>query len=224
MKPTVFSASSVEQMETRLEDALKAGRKPTLAIVFSSVAHDLKKVSTAFARHAIDVFGASSAYEMCNDEVHEESIAAMLLDISREAYQVRVFDGHDKTSTQIGQNIAEWAKTVYDNPAFMVVSAGYMANGDQIVKGVIDEMGRQAPLFGGMAGDDVKMQETFAFDGSRVTSNGIAALIFDGNVIGLQGVAFSGWKGIGTTKTVTKARGDVVYEIDGEPALDMYTK
>jgi len=224
MKSTAFSATSVEQMESRFGDALKEGLKPTLAIVFSSIAHDLKAVGAAFARHDIDVFGASTHGEILNDEIHEESIAAMLLEVSRNAYRVKVFDGREKTSLQIGQGVAMWAKTVYDNPAFMVASAGYLANGDHIVKGVIDEMGRQAPLFGGLAGDDVKFQTTFAFDGSRVISNGVAALIFDGNVIGLQGVAFSGWKGIGTLKTVTKAQGNIVYEIDGEPTLDVYRK
>jgi hypothetical protein len=224
MKPTVFSATSVEQMESRIEEALKEGLKPTLAIVFSSVAHELKAVGAAFAKHDIDVFGASTHGEILNDEIHEESIAAMLLEVSRNAYRVKVFDGREKTSLQIGQSVAEWAKTVYDNPAFMVVSAGYLANGEHIVNGIISEVGRQAPLFGGMAGDDAKLQNTFVFDGSQVISDGVAALIFDGNVIGLQGVAFSGWKGIGTTKTVTKAQGNIVYEIDGEPTLDVFTK
>ena len=224
MKSTAFSATSVEQMESRLGDALKEGLKPTLAIVFSSIAHDLGAVSAAFARHDIDVFGGSTHGEICNDETHEESIVAMLLDVSRNAYQLRVFDGQEKTSGQIGQSVAEWGKNVYDNPAFMVVSAGYMANGDHIVNGIIEEMGRQVPLFGGLAGDDLKFKDTFAFDGSRVISNGVLALIFDSNVIGVQGVAFSGWKGIGTSKTVTKAQGNIVYEMDGEPALDIYTK
>ncbi len=224
MKPTVFSAGSVEEMESRLGDTLKEGLKPTLAIVFSSIAHDLKAVSAAFAKHDIDVFGASTHGEICNDEMHEESIVAMLLDVSRDAYQLRVFDGQEKTSSQIGQSVAQWGKAVYDNPAFMVVSAGYLANGDHIVNGIIDEMGRQVPLFGGLAGDDLKFQNTFAFDGSRVISNGVVALIFDSNVIGLQGVAFSGWKGIGTSKTVTKAKGNILYEMDGEPALDIYMK
>jgi hypothetical protein len=106
----------------------------------------------------------------------------------------------------------------------MVISSGLRANGDHIVNGIIGEMGRQVPLFGGLAGDDLKVQETFAFDASRITSNGVVALIFDGNVIALQGVAFSGWKPIGTSKTVTKAQGNIVYEIDGEPAADIYSK
>jgi hypothetical protein len=224
MKPSVFSATSVQEVEAHLEDASKEGLKPTLAIAFSSVAHDLDAVSAAFARHDIDVFGASTSGEILNDEVHEESIVVMLLHVSRNAYQLRVFDGQEKTSAQIGQSVAQWAKTVYDNPALMVMSGGILANGDHIVNGIIDEMGRQVPLFGGMAGDDHRVQETFVFDGSRITSNGVVALIFDGDVIGLQGVAFSGWKGIGTSKTVTKAQGNIVYEIDGEPALDIYMK
>jgi hypothetical protein len=224
MKPSVFSATSVQEVEAHLEDAFKEGLKPTLAIVFSSPAHDLKALGAIFAKHDIDVFGGTTHGEICNDETLEESIVAMLLDVSRDAYQLRVFDGQEKTSAQIGQSVAEWAKNVFDNPAFMVVSAGYLANGEHIVNGIIDEMGRQVPLFGGLAGDDLKFQESFAFDGSRVTSNGVVALIFDSNVIGLQGVAFSGWKGIGTSKTVTRADGNIVYEIDHEPAQDVYIK
>jgi hypothetical protein len=227
MKPTVFSASSVEQMESRLEGALKEGLKPTLAIVFSAVAHDFKALGAIFAKHDIDVFGASSSGEISNDEVHADSIVAMLLDISREVYSLEMFDGKDKSSWQVGQDIGEWAKTVYENPALMVVSGGLLANGDHIVNGIISAMGRQVPLFGGLAGDDFdhfKVQATFAFSASQVTSNGVMALVFDGNVIGLRGVAFSGWKGIGTSKTVTKADGNVVYEIDHQPTLDIYKK
>ncbi|MGA2937234.1 MAG: FIST N-terminal domain-containing protein [Syntrophobacteraceae bacterium] len=141
MRPSVFSATSVQEVEAHLEDASKEGLKPTLAVVFSSIAHDLKGLGAIFAKHDIDVFGASTHGEICNDEIYEESIVAMLLDVSRDAYQLRVFDGQEKTSGQIGQSVAEWGKTVYDNPAFMVVSAGYRANGDHIVKGIIDENG-----------------------------------------------------------------------------------
>jgi hypothetical protein len=224
MKPSVFSATSVQEVEAHLENASKEGLKPTLAIVFCSPAHDLKALGAIFARHDIDVFGASSSGEILNDEVHEESIVAMLLDIGREFYSLGMFDGKDKSSLQVGQNIGEWARTVYDNPAFMVVSCGLHANGEHIVNGVISAMGRQVPLFGGLAGDDLKFIDTFGFDGSRVISNGVVALIFDCNVIGLRGVAFSGWKGIGTSKTVTRADGNIVYEIDHEPALDIYKK
>ncbi|MGD9321778.1 MAG: FIST N-terminal domain-containing protein, partial [Desulfobacteraceae bacterium] len=132
--------------------------------------------------------------------------------------------GEGRTSYQVGQSTAEWAKTVYDNPALIVMTAGLFTNGDQIVNGITDTMDRQVPLFGGRSGDDLRLQETFVFSGAQAISNGVVALIFDQSIIDLQGIAVSGWKGIGTPKTITKAEGNIVYEIDNEPVLDVYNK
>jgi hypothetical protein len=148
----------------------------------------------------------------------------MLLDISRDAYRLNVFDGKGITSSQVGQSVAEWGETVYDDPAFMVMSAGLHADGEQIVNGIIYAMGRQVALFGGAAGDDLRRKDTFVFSASQVIADGVVALIFDQNAIELQGIAISGWKGIGTPKTITKAEGNIVYRIDDEPAHDMYNK
>ena len=224
MKSRVFSVNSIEQFEPRLQDIRQEGLAPSLAIVFSSVVHNLKELSAVFAKYDIEVLGASSSGEITNDEIHEESIAVMLLEINREAYHLNIFDGKGKTSYQVGQSVAEWAKTIYGNPALMVMSAGIRADGQQIVNGIIYTMERHVPLFGGLAGDDLRMQETFVFSASQVITNGVLALVFDRNVIELQGIAASGWKGIGTPKTITKAEGNIVYSIDDEPALDIYKK
>jgi len=224
MKPIVFSVSSVEQIETHLQDIRMEGLAPTLAIVFSSVTHDLKLLNAVFTKYDIEVFGASSSGEITNDEIHEGSIAVMLLDIIRDAYRLNIFDGEGKTSYQVGQSVAEWAKTVYDNPALIVMTAGLFTNGDQIVTGITNTINRQVPLFGGRAGDDLRLQETFVFSVSQAISNGALALIFDQSAINLHGIAVSGWKGIGTPKTITKAEGNIVFEIDNEPILDVYNK
>jgi hypothetical protein len=224
MKPTVISATSVDQIERKIQDALNEGLKPTLAIVFSSIAHDLKEVGAAFAKQNIDVFGASSSGEILNDEVHEESIVAMLLDINRDFYRLKLSDGTDKTSYQVGQSVGEWAKTIYDNPALMVMPSNLVADGEAILHGIIDEMGRQVPIFGGVAGDDWTWKGNFVFDGSQVSPNGVMTVLFDGNAIALQGIAVHGWKAIGTPKTVTKAQGNIVYEIDNMPTGDVYAK
>jgi hypothetical protein len=224
MKPTVFSVASIEQTEAHLQSVRKNSLTPTLAIVFSSVLHNLKELSAVFAKYDIDVFGASTSGEITNDEVHEGSIVVMLLEIRRDAYRLNLFDGEGKTSYQVGQSVADWAKTIYDDPAFMVMSAGLHADGEQIVNGIIHTMERQIPLFGGCAGTDPGFEETYVFSASQVIANGVAALIFDQNYIELKGIAASGWKGIGTPKTITKAEGNIVYRIDGEPVLDVYNK
>ncbi len=224
MKSRVFSVTSIEQIEPHLQDIRQEGLTPTLAIVFSSVIHDLKDLRTVFTKYDIEIFGATSSGEITNDEIHEESIVVMLLDINRDAFRLNIFDGEGKTSYQVGQSAAEWAKTVYDNPAIMVMTAGIFTNGDEIVNGITDTMDRQVPLFGGRSGDDLRLQETLVFNASQAISNGVVALIFDQNTIDLQGIAVSGWKGIGTPKTITKAEGNTLYEIDNEPVIEVYNK
>jgi hypothetical protein len=105
MKPLVFSVSSVEQIEGHIQSVHQDGLTPTLAIVFSSVVHNLTEVGAAFAKFNIEVFGASTSGEITNDEVHEGSIAVMLLDISRDAYRLNVFDGKGKTGRKLSMTI-----------------------------------------------------------------------------------------------------------------------
>jgi hypothetical protein len=224
MKSRLFTVTSVEQIEPQLQDVRQEGLAPTLAMVFSSIAHNPKAIGATFNKFDIDVFGATTSGEITNDEIHEGSIVVMLLDISRDAYRLNLFDGEGKNYYQVGQSVAEWSKTIYDNPAFMVVSSGLHTDGEQIVNGIISTMESQVPLFGGCAGTDPGMEETFVFSASQVVASGAVALIFDRHAIEVNGIAASGWRGIGTPKTITKAEGNIVYSIDDEPALDVYNK
>ncbi|NNK85344.1 MAG: hypothetical protein HKO91_07330, partial [Desulfobacterales bacterium] len=69
MKSRVFSVTSVEQIKPHLQDILQEGLAPTLAIVFSSITHDLKELPIVFTKYDIEVFGASSSGEITNDEI-----------------------------------------------------------------------------------------------------------------------------------------------------------
>ena len=40
----------------------------------------------------------------------------------------------------------------------------------------------------------------------------------------LHGMAISGWKPLGISRTVTKSKGRLIYTIDNKPAVDMYLK
>ena len=224
MKSSVWFADSVEEAESHLRNSLNEGFDPSLAIVFACHTHDLEALGACFARHDVDVLGSGSSGEILNVEVREGSIVAMLLEIDRNAYSVRLFDGASKTHEALGNGIAEWAGKAFPHPGIIVTVGGALADGDLIIKGIMETMGRQIPLFGGLAGNDQSVPETVVFDSSRVLPNGACALVFDTDVIELQGVTASGWIGIGTAKTVSKSKGNLVYEIDGEPVHSFYNK
>jgi len=224
MKPVVFSVTSVEHIESRLQAVRRDGLGPTLAIVFSALKYDLKELGTRFATHGMAVFGASSNGEFTHEGVSEGSITVMLLDIPKQAFQVSMFDHHTSDPAQAGRTIARWAKDNYNNPALLVISAGLHADGEQIIGEIVHAMDGPIPLFGGFTGLQTGAAQSFVFTTDRIAADGIIALVVDQEVVELQGVAASGWKGIGTPKIITKAEDNVIYQIDDQPALDMYNK
>jgi hypothetical protein len=224
MKVQAFCADSIPAVETGIQDFIKSGHTPTLAIVFASVAHDLESVRQVFMSHGIKLFGGSSSGEIMDDGAYEESLACMLLEVPPAAFQVNSFAAEGQTSFQLGHQVGLWAAEAFEKPAIMLLSAGLQADGEQIVLGVIAAIGYQAPLFGGLAGDDLRMQGSYVFGSSQVISEGLVAVAFDQNQVELSGTTVSGWRKIGTPKTITHSEGNLVYSIDNQPTLDVYAK
>jgi hypothetical protein len=154
----------------------------------------------------------------------ENSAVVSLLELPADSFQLKLVDGTGLDSFALGATIGSWGKSVFKNPAFMVVVSGIKRDGEQVVHGLLAEFPAQVPLFGGLAGDDAKFKETFAFTNAQATSDGAVVCVFDNDRVAVDGLATSGWVGLGAPKTVTSSEGNVVFSIDGEPALDIYKK
>ncbi len=68
-------------------------------------------------------------------------------------------------------------------------------------------------VFGGSAGDDSKLEETFVFSKDNFSNNGIVALAVDMDKIEIKGARAFGWIGIGKERIVTKSHHNIVYEV-----------
>jgi hypothetical protein len=226
MKARPVSADSVDALERQLQALRTGGFSPTLAIVFASIAHDLAEVGRVFREAAVDVFGASSAGEIVvggsGESICERSIVALLLDLDRSAYAIRLSEPDGRTVHELGAAGGRWARASFDRGPILVMGTGLTIDGEQIVRGMQTEVGPDTPIFGGLAGDDLRFTQTFVFTARKITSRGAIALAFDGDRVALDGIAASGWVAVGGEKTVTKAEGSVVHAIDGVPALDVY--
>jgi hypothetical protein len=226
MKAQSFAADSVEALGRQIQALGSGGFSPTLAIVFASVAHEMAQVARVFQDAGIDVFGASSAGEIVvgatSESIREGCIVALLLDLDRSAYGIRLVEQDGRTSRDLGVAAGRWARATFDRGPILVLAPGLTTDGEEIVLGMQSEVGPDAPIFGGFAGDDFKLTRTYVFTGRKVSSKGILVLAFDGDRVVLDGIASSGWVAVGAEKTVTKAEGNVVHSIDGIAALDVY--
>jgi hypothetical protein len=228
MKSITFNTDSPAELSAKIRAACAGGLQPTLGILFCSVDFNIAETARVLGEFPFPFFAGSSCGEIFTDgeksRALENSAVVALLEVPADAFQVRLFEGAGLDSLALGAAIGRWGKSVFKNPAFLVVVSGIKRDGEQVVHGLLGEFPVQVPLFGGLAGDDAKFKETFAFTNRQATNDGAVVCVLDYDRISVEGLATSGWVGLGAPKTVTASEGNVVLAIDGEPALDVYKK
>ncbi|HSM24546.1 MAG TPA: FIST N-terminal domain-containing protein [Anaerolineaceae bacterium] len=231
MKAKSIKGKNPEAISKEIDKAASDGFRPTLAIVFLSIKQDYKEVSSILDQRKITVFGATTAGEFIDGEIEGGSIVMMLLDMNPAYYKLEFLETSEQTTLDDAKKLGVIAKNTFNNPALIIATGGIFIDGDQIVDGIIEGFGKptsfednEVTIFGGMAGDDLIAQKPLVFTYGKSKDNALIALIIDEDKIDVRGIASCGWKAIGTTKTVTKSDGNIVYTIDDKPALDMLMK
>jgi hypothetical protein len=122
-----------------------------------------------------------------------------------------------------GRKIGE-ALAASDLAGVFVLADGVMINGSNLIDGLMSVLPPGTPITGGLAGDDAAFKQTFVFGPGAAGSGVITAVGFYGSAIRIGHGSFGGWSIFGPRRRVTKSLGNVLYEIDGKAALDLYEK
>ena len=229
MKAKSIQGTSYQEIKAALQQSMANGFQPTLAIVFISIRQDRTAVCEVFNTAGIDVIGATSCHEFTDGHQSEGAIAVLLMDMKRSDYTILFEDIGERSLNEAATHLAKAALQKFERPAFILCSTsisatGTMINGETLIRCIEQTVGPQVTLFGGMAGDDMSFTGTTVFTHLETTGYGLAALVVNEEKIDLQGLALSGWKPIGVARTITKSKDNLLYEIDGRAALDMYLR
>lgn len=109
-----------------------------------------------------------------------------------------------------------------EQPTLIWISATPGAEED-ILAGVEDMVGPDIPILGGSAADNSVSGDWFVFDGATCVSSGvIVSVLFPSGPVSFA--YHSGYSPTQTIGKVTRAEGRTVHEIDGKPAMDVYSK
>jgi hypothetical protein len=222
-----FSSLTFEAFQAQLKHALNTiDFKPTLAFAFVSFSFPITRMMDIFKEEHIPLFGSSSGGEILFDReknyVGEKSAVIVLTDISADSYQIHLVSKDMATSYVLGKQLGEKISRSYRQPGAIVMATGLSMDGQALVNGICKKVGRHLPLYGGLAGDDSRFLQTFVFTEEAITDQGAIVLVLNQSKIELTGMINSGWISLGAEFTVNRAEGNIVYEINGLPALDMY--
>ncbi|MDJ0784256.1 MAG: FIST N-terminal domain-containing protein [Desulfosarcinaceae bacterium] len=102
-------------------------------------------------------------------------------------------------------------------------SDGITGDGSALLRGMRTELAGDIPIAGGTSGDAGRFRQTWQFMGREILTNAAVAVGFSGDFHLGTGVD-SGWSPIGLPKKVTRAEGNILYELNGESALEVYER
>ncbi|OGR34728.1 MAG: hypothetical protein A2051_04605 [Desulfovibrionales bacterium GWA2_65_9] len=106
----------------------------------------------------------------------------------------------------------------------LVLSDGLMVNGTRLVQGLTAGLPPKTMVTGGLAGDGERFKETLILADAPAQCGIVAALGFYGARLRIGWGSVGGWDIFGAKRLVTRSQGNVLYELDGQPVLDLYKK
>jgi hypothetical protein len=164
----------------------------------------------------------SSAGEIFGIEVLDDTISLVAMEFSSSTIntsEVSIDDfisSYDAGISLVKNLPSENLKMIF------VLSDGGKVNGSELVKGMNSVKNIGTLITGGLAGDGTKFEKTFVGLNKVPETGKIIAIGFYGDKLALSHGSIGGWESFGLERTVTKSKDNVLYEIDGKNALDLY--
>lgn len=200
---------------------------PGLLLIFGSVGHltatRLAETLGSYFPHTV-FLGCSTAGEITPDGVEDGSCTITALHfeqtpLTQGATRLTGMEDSFAAGERLGRQIA-----AVDLKAVLVFGPGVKINGSALVNGISSVIGSHIPITGGLAGDAGAFKRTFTLGKAGVADDYVVAVGLCGDQLRFGHGSFGGWEAFGPARKVTRCEGNVLYELDGEPALGIYKR
>lgn len=167
------------------------------------------------------LMGCSTAGEIAGDRVSDGSISLAVIRFDRTRLRVTSVAGGSDESLFVGRDLAARLDAP-DLRALLVLSEGLKVNGSLLVEGVSSLLGDRVVVTGGLAGDATHFESTWVWTREGRQSQHVVAVGFYGDAVRITHGSRGGWEVLSDELEVTHAIGNVLYELNDRPALDVY--
>jgi len=205
--------------------------KIDLAIVFSSInlsSSILLETINLSLEETVPIIGCSGAAVISNQGIFIQGVVILLLSLSSGEYlnTACVQDIKTKTALNAGRELGEkllYAFKDVRRVLSVIFSDGLMDEGSNLILGLQERLGTSFPLAGASAADNLRFLKSHVYFNKELFSDGAVGILLGGKFNFGLGIKH-GWKPIGKPRTVTRSQGNIVWEIDSEPAVKIYEK
>lgn len=197
----------------------------TLVILFAAPAFiteqaPIKEIISHYPHSHI--VGCSSAGEICGNTISDKSITVAVVQFENSTLEsVKVANDQASQSFNSGKQIAQMLDKD-DLRCIFVLSEGLHVNGSELVKGLNTIKKKDVVITGGLAGDGKDFKQTWGIYKDGISENAIIAVGFYGSQIKIGHGSRGGWDIFGPERRITRSEHNILYELDGRPALSLY--
>jgi len=168
------------------------------------------------------VCGCSTAGEIAGERVSDDSLVVTA--VKFEETKIRAAE---TTVKDAGESFAAGQRLAKSIPGenlahVFVLSDGLSVNGSELVQGITSGLPGGVAITGGLAGDGSRFAETLVCANGVCAAKQIALVGFYGEKIKVGYGSMGGWDPFGPERRVTRSKNNVLYELDGRSALDLY--
>ena len=223
----IDALSAFAEIREQCEASLK-GTQPQAGILFAGIDFEHQELldATLEAWPGIELIGGTSDAEISSRlGFREDSVSLLIFASDTIEFSSGIGRNLSKNPLAACSQAVEQAleKSKLEPRLCITVPDGLTVSGQRTVETLRGVLGNDVALFGGRAADHRRYEHTLQFCGREVVSDSVPILILSGSLVYSFGVA-SGWKPIGSPGMITRAEGNIVYEIDGAPAIEFYQR
>jgi len=164
----------------------------------------------------------STAGEIAGTIVRDNSLSVCAIYFATTKISIEsgyITDGDSGES--IGANLAKTLPKE-DLTHVMVFSDGVKVNGTSLVKGISEHLPATISVTGGLVGDGADFKETVIGLNDTPSSGRVILIGFYGHNLKVGYGSLGGWDSFGPVRIITKSNKNVLFELDGKPALELY--
>lgn len=166
------------------------------------------------------IVGCSSSGSVLGTHLSDDDVAATAVRLDRSRVRLAVRSATEGASVSaLAADLVEQLRAD-DLRHVIVLADGQHINGSELASGF---SAHGIPVTGGLAADGARFGTTWVMADGPARPDAVAALGIYGDA-SVHGGCHAGWLEFGAERRVTRATGNVVHEIDGQPALALYRK
>ena len=168
------------------------------------------------------IAGCTTAGEIQDVGVTDETLAVTAIHFSKTRVVSACVSMSDVADSYTAGKVLAEALEPEGLAHVFVLSDGLTVNGSDLARGLSEHVPDGVAVTGGLSGDQACFEETYVMCNGVATQNSVSVLGFYGEALKTGFGSLGGWDPFGTERVITRSKGNILYEMDGQSALKLY--